>query len=198
MGKIGASLSRASSMTSTGSSISDVGNADDRVMVGDARNGSRGDALVAYGYHRRLMTRHLREGPRPGAGRNNDALSLDETVVCLDSHHPVVPYRKPGSDGACPDPDTKVLCCAAESPRTLPGVEVTVLEDEVPTLDALDVKVRRQPGHLRPVHKASLHAATVRVLDVLLEGGHPFGREGQQQATGLAESWVVVGLLLEV
>src|SRR5215216_208552 len=58
--------------------------------------------------------------------------------------------------------------------------------------------MRRQPGHLCTVDKAGLHAATVRVLDMRLEGGHPLGCEGQQQAANLAKTGVVPGLLLEV
>jgi hypothetical protein len=35
------------------------------------------------------------------------------------------------------------------------------------------------------------------MLHVLLEGGHPFGGEGQEQAADLAEAWFVPGLAFE-
>src|SRR5215211_6996343 len=174
-----------------------VGHADHRMMVRDARNRGRGDPLVAYGDHRRLVVHHLRDDPRPGAGRHQDPLRLDETLLGLHPHHPAVPQRDPGRGGIRPDPRSQVLGGGAEGPRALPGVEVAVTGDEVPTLDAPGLQVRRQPGHLRIVHEVGLHAAFVRVLDVLLEGGHPFGREGQEEAADLAEAGVVAGLSLE-
>jgi hypothetical protein len=42
------------------------------------------------------------------------------------------------------------------------------------------------------------HAVPIRVLHVLPEGSHPFGREGQEQAADLAEARVVSGLAFEV
>src|SRR5215210_251505 len=99
-----------------------VGYADNGVVVRDARNRGGGDALVAYGDHRHTMTCHLGDDPRPGSGRHHDVFRLEETVVDLDPHHPAVLYREFSRCRGRLDPDSQILCGAAEGLSASPGI----------------------------------------------------------------------------